>query len=317
MHFVILGSGAVGGYFGAKLAQSGEKVSFIARGEHLSAMQKHGLKIESIKGNFSVDPVIAAGSGEPITDIDVVIVAVKSYQLAEAIDSILPMISAKTRIIPLLNGVNAIEQLTDLGVNEAQIIGGIAKIISAIKSPGMISHLGTEPHLTFGFHLSSENHSISPDEFNNLETIVTKFKQADVSIAISRDIQIALWRKFIFVAAWGALASIDNKTVGQLRTGAMRANLEQIVTEYANIAQAIKVNITHQMVQETLKFIDLLPEHSTTSMQRDIAQIISGEKTECEFDVLVAYPYSLAKKHHVACPQLSYCYENVARRLAK
>lgn len=313
---MILGSGAVGGYFGAKLAQNGERVTFIARGKHLSAMQTQGLKIESIKGDFTVKPVTALSSGEATTDIDVLIVAVKSYQLAEAILNILPMITAKTRVIPLLNGVNATEQLCNLGVNKGQIFGGLAKIISAKKSPGVIRHEGTEPHLTFGLHSSADKADINKDELNNLEHIVSRFKQAGISIAISRDINIALWRKFIFVAAWGALASVDNKVVGQLRTGAMRANLEQIIIEYANIAQAIKVNITQNMVQETLKFIDLLPEQSTTSMQRDIAQIISGEQSDCEFDVLVAYPYLLAKKHKIECPQLTLCYENLSKRLA-
>lgn len=303
MHFVILGSGAVGGYFGARLVESGQQVTFIARNQHLKAMQTKGLKLKSIKGDLFLPNVNVTENVNDIKNVDVIFISVKTFQLTNSIELIKPIIGTNTRIIPLLNGVNAIEKLIAAEVDIKHLYGGLAKIISAVNSPGVISHTGAEPHITLG-NLSEVNTSGEYCENNSLEEIVRCLNNAGISARTTSNIQIALWRKFIFVAAWGALAAVIKKPIGLIRSHyEMRKLLINIIKEYALVACAQGVAITEGMITETINFIDSLPEHSETSMQRDITN-----QQPSEFNALVAYPYSLAKKHQLTVPTLLFCY---------
>lgn len=306
MHFVIIGSGAVGGYFGARLAQN-NKVTFVARGKHLAAIQKNGLVVESIAGNMHLSAVNAVESIENVKDVDVIILAVKSFQLKSAIAKIKPLLKSNTRIIPLLNGINTTQNLIEAGVDEQYIYGGLAKIISSVKNPGIISHTGAVPHITLGL-LSKV---FQQEEQCRLMVIVDVFKLAQISVGISKNISVALWRKFIFVAAWGALATVENMPVGELRTNKRtRSLLENIINEYALIANAEQVCITNDMVKETLEFINSLPSHSQTSMQRDITH-----HQKSEFKVLVEYPFLIAKSHEIPIPILEGCYQQLLQQI--
>ncbi|GLX80115.1 2-dehydropantoate 2-reductase [Thalassotalea insulae] len=309
MHFVIVGSGAVGGYFGARLAQSGQEVSFIARGEHLSVMQQQGLVIESLNGDFVVKSITAVEHSAQLAIADVILLAVKSFQLIDAIKLIEPVIRSTTRIIPLLNGVNAAQLLIDNGIGSQQVYGGLAKIISQLKSPGVIAHTGAEPHITLGLLPQNDTVTARHNEQQRMEDIVQCFKQAKVSVGVAKDINLALWRKFIFVAAWGALASCLRLPVGQLRQGEQRDKLLAIINEYATIAQYLGVAITDALILQTVKFIDALPAQSETSMQRDLENGLQSE-----FDTLVAYPYQLAMQHQLTTPVLKQCYQQLTSK---
>jgi 2-dehydropantoate 2-reductase len=316
MHFVIIGSGAVGGYFGARLAQAGNQVTFIARGEHLKVMEKSGLALKSINGDFHLSDPNVVENTDNIENVEVILLAVKAFQLSSTIALLKPVISKHTRIIPLLNGINAAQKLIELGICSINIYGGLAKIISKVSSPGVISHTGAEPHITLGRlnieqYVSSENDANSESievEQKRLEEISNVLSLANISCGLSNNIELALWRKFIFVAAWGALASLDNKSVGEMRSDINRKEkLVAIVDEYALIANAEQINITKALVEQTLKFLYSLPEHSKTSMQRDIAQ---GHLSE--FDVLVKYPFQLSQKHQLYTPVLNECYQQLS-----
>ncbi len=304
MHFMIIGSGAVGGYFGAKLAQHGKQVTFIARNEHLSAMKTHGLEVKSINGDFHLKTLTVQQNTEGVKNVDVVILAVKSFQLREAVELISPVLNDATRIIPLLNGVDATNQLIDAGIAQQHIYGGLAKIISKVSSPGVISHTGAEPHITMGML----NLSCAQQEIERFEQITQCIKSCQISLRTTKSISIALWRKFIFVAAWGAIAATENKTIGELRSLPNRNTLVQVIIEYINIAKAHGVEIPDNIAQETMTFIDALPKASKTSMQRDIEQ---GNKSEV--DSLVSYPYELAKRYNLTTPILLHCYQTLGK----
>ena len=114
MRIAIYGSGGVGGYFGGRLAQAGEDVTFIARGEHLEAMRTKGLKVDSIKGDFCLDSVQATDKPADVGEVDVIVVAVKSWQVSEVAESMRPMVGANTGVIPLLNGVEAADEIANI-----------------------------------------------------------------------------------------------------------------------------------------------------------------------------------------------------------
>ena len=315
MHFVIIGSGAVGGYFGARLAQANNKVSFIARGKHLLAMQKDGLTVDSINGNFHLKKLNVYGNTQMIKNVNVIILAVKTFQLESVIPLIQPLINESIRIIPLLNGINAAERLIKLGIPATNIYGGLAKIISKVVSPGVIQHSGAKPHITLGLLVASslKTQNEQSKENERLIKISEIFTQANISVGVTQNIRLALWRKFIFVAAWGALAAVENKTVGCLRSNACtRKKLHQIVHEYAAIANAQNVAVTEKVINETLMFIDALPDHSKTSMQRDISH-----KCQSEFSELVQLPYQLSKQHKLPSPVLAECYKSTLIKTKK
>ena len=149
MKIAIIGTGGVGGYFGARLAKAGFNVIFLARGAHLKALKNNGIYIKSIDGDFKINPVKATGTIEDIGMPDLIIVAVKAWQVKEVASGLCKIIHNNTRIIPLQNGVLAAEELGDQ-LNRKYILGGLCRILSKIESPGVINHFGVNPTIVFG-----------------------------------------------------------------------------------------------------------------------------------------------------------------------
>lgn len=326
MHFVIVGCGAVGGYFGGRLAQYGENVTFVARGKQFQSMQASGLTINSIDGDVTLDKVNVLDAENLtveslITPADVIFLCVKSYQLLSAIAQIKPLIHENTRVIPLLNGVNAADVIQEQGVRPENIFGGLAKIIAEKTTEGVIKHTGAKPHITLGAfthkNLAHESKELvlmaKTADTGRLSNIVKCLKLAGISVGVTSDIELALWRKFIFVAAWGALASARKLNLGEMRTQShIEFLLERIINEYADIARKMGVNLNNKHIKETLTFLSRLPETSETSMQRDIA---AGQQSE--FDILVAYPMAQVTALNLSAPVLTQCYQKLIASMSK
>jgi 2-dehydropantoate 2-reductase len=324
MHFVIVGCGAVGGYFGGRLALHGENVTFVARGDQFQTMQTSGLTIKSIEGDVQLDKVNVVNAenltaNSLATPADIIFFCVKSYQLPIAITQIKPLIVNNTRVIPLLNGVNAADIMQEQGIARENIIGGLAKIIAEKTTTGIINHTGAKPHITLGAFtykasvgstsepMSEQNVTLEAEETEQLSAIAKRLKLAGISVGVTSDIELALWRKFILVAAWGALASARKLNLGEIRVQSHIAFLlERIVNEYADIARKAGVNIGDKHIKETLSFLSRLPDSSETSMQRDLA---AGNSSE--FDVLIAYPMTLVKDLNLSAPVLTQCYQKI------
>ena len=309
MHFVILGCGAVGGYFGGRLAQHGENVTFVARGQQFESMKASGLTINSIEGDVKLAKVnvidaLSLTSDSLTIPADVIFICVKSYQLSAALVHVKPLISAKTRVIPLLNGVNAADVMQQQGIASANIIGGLAKIIAEKSADGVINHTGAKPHITLGC-FAEQNAKIIETE--QLSAIAKRLKLAGISVGVTSDITLALWRKFILVAAWGALAASRKLNLGEIRSQSHVAFLlERIVNEYADIGRKVGVQLGDKHIKETLSFLSRLADNSETSMQRDLAA--GGES---EFDVLIAYPMAIVEDLNLSTPVLTQCYKKI------
>jgi 2-dehydropantoate 2-reductase len=321
MHFVIVGCGAVGGYFGGRLAQHGENVTFVARGQQFQSMQTSGLTIKSIEGDVQFDRVNVVNAqsltAETLpTPADVIFLCVKSFQLPVAIAQIKALILPHTRVIPLLNGVNAVDVMQEHGIALENIFGGLAKIIAEKTADGVINHTGSKPHITLGAFsdevLVDSSDEVKADQVKaeateRLSAIAKCFKLAGVSVGVTSDIKLALWRKFILVAAWGALASARKLNLGEIRAQShITFLLERIVNEYADIARKAGVKLGDKHIKETLSFLSRLPDSSETSMQRDLS---AGQYSE--FDVLIAYPMTLATEFNLSVPVLTQCYQKI------
>jgi 2-dehydropantoate 2-reductase len=321
MHFVIVGCGAVGGYFGGRLAQHGENVTFVARGQQFQSMQTSGLTIKSIEGDVQLDQVNVVNAqsltAETLpTPADVIFLCIKSFQLPAAIAQIKALILPHTRVIPLLNGVNAADVMQEHGIALENIFGGLAKIIAEKTADGVINHTGSKPHITLGAFsdevLVDSSDEVKADQVKaeateRLSAIAKCFKLAGVSVGVTSDIKLALWRKFILVAAWGALASARKLNLGEIRAQShITFLLERIVNEYVDIARKAGVKLGDKHIKETLSFLSRLPDSSETSMQRDLS---AGQHSE--FDVLIAYPMTLVTEFNLSVPVLTQCYQKI------
>ena len=149
MHTVIIGIGGVGGYYGGKISHSGQKVSMVARGNHLKAIQQNGLQVKSIDGDFVTTPYVATDNIGEVEKADLILVCTKSWQVVEAAKLIQPILKEDTVVIPLQNGADNAEKLRTV-LEEKHVLGGLCKIYSKIEAPGVVHHFGHPPELIFG-----------------------------------------------------------------------------------------------------------------------------------------------------------------------
>ena len=264
MRIAVFGAGGAGGYFGGRLAQAGEDVIFIARGEHLQALRRHGLRVDSVKGNFVLQSVQATDDPAQVGVVDVVLPGVKAWQVPEAAQAMRPLVGPETFVVPLQNGVEVPAQLAAV-LGAQHVLGGLAKIISFKVGPGHIHHTGAEPYMAFG---ELDNR---PSE--RAERLRLAFERAGVMVEIPPDIQAALWDKFLFVVSWGGVGAVTRAPVGVLRSvPEIRQMLEQAMHEILAVAQARNIALPEDIIRKTIAFVDTLPPGGITSLQRDIVE---------------------------------------------
>lgn len=271
MRIAIFGTGGVGGYFGGRLAHGGEDVTFIARGDHLRAIQTSGLRVDSLNGDFVVNPAKATDDVSEIGPVDLVIVGVKAWQVPDAALAMRPLVGRNTTVLPLQNGVDAFRQLTaELGSDV--VIGGLCKIVSFVVAPGHIRHAGFAPSIVIG-----ELDNQRTDRIVEIEKI---FNHAGVETTIAADIQVALWMKFLFIASFSGVGAIANAPAGILRSDPeLRAQMLQAMKEIYELAYARNIKLPPNSIETVMTGVNALPEDATSSMQRDIA---AGKPSELE-----------------------------------
>jgi len=271
MHIVVFGAGGVGGYFGGRLAQAGENVTFIARGQHLQAMLSEGLKVDSIKGDFVIQKVTATDDPTKVKDVDAVLVCVKTWQLPQAAKAMMPLIGPETFVVPLVNGVQAPAQLSET-LGTERVMGGLCRIASHIIAPGQIQHNGIEPYVAFG----ELNHRTSSRSQNLLKC----FERAGVRAEIPPEINVAIWKKYLFISAVSGIGAVTRAPIGLCRSlHGTRQMLEAALHECYLVALAQGIHLQPESVTETLEYIDSLPPGTIPSMQKDIME---GRPSELE-----------------------------------
>ncbi|PMR71406.1 2-dehydropantoate 2-reductase [Halomonas heilongjiangensis] len=272
MRFAIMGSGGVGGYFGARLAAAGEEVTFIARGEHLAAIRRDGLRVSSIQGDVTIAPASATDDPATVGVVDCVLVAVKAWQVHAAAEAIQPMVGPHTVVVPLENGVEAADTLAGV-LGKEPVIDGLCGILAWREGPGHIRHAGVDPFVRFG-----ERDNRASERTARLKAA---FDRAEgVSAEVPDDIQTGVWSKFLFICAMSGIGSITRAPIGETRAlPETRALIERILAEIEAVARARGVALPGDAVSRAMKFIDALPPESTASMQRDI---MAGRPSELE-----------------------------------
>jgi 2-dehydropantoate 2-reductase len=271
MRIAALGAGAVGGYFGGRLAQAGHDVTFIARGAHLTAIRNAGLRVDSIAGDFVVAPAQATDDPAGVGFVDFVILAVKTWQLGDAARALRPLVGPHTAVLPLLNGVEAADELTAvLGVDH--VLAGMCRIITTIEGPGHIRHSGAVPFVALG-----ELDNTVSDRVRRLHGALVG---AGVGAEIAADIHVAVWEKFMFIATMSGIGAVTRAPIGEwLNLPHTRRMAEAALQEVVAVGRAHGVALPDASVADTLAFMDGVPPSATASMQRDI---MAGRPSELE-----------------------------------
>jgi len=271
---MVFGSGGVGGYFGGKLAQAGELVTFIARGEHLQAMQTSGLKVDSIKGDFTLQSVVATDDPAKINDVDVILLCVKTWQVTRAAKAIIPIIGSNTFIVPLENGVDAPSQLAEI-LGREHVLGGLCRIASHIASPGYIRHTGIGPYIAFG--------ELDNRPSLRSQALLKVLTQAGIGAEIPADIMLAMWQKFLFISTVSGIGAVTRVPIGAFRSHpGTRQMLESALQDCCSLARRQGILLPEDSVANSLAYIDTLPYDTIPSLQRDIME---GRPSELEAQV--------------------------------
>ena len=274
MRIAVFGVGGVGGYFGGRLAQAGEEVVFIARGAHLQALRTQGLRVDSVLGDFVVQPLQATDDPRQVGVVDAVLVAVKAWQVPEVAEAMRPLIGPATCAVPLQNGVEAPEQLAAV-LGPAHVVGGVCGLVSFIVAPGHIRHAAGEPFVQLG--------ELDNRPSDRLDHLRQAFERAGVQIEIVADIQCALWMKFLFITPWSGLGALTRAPIGVWRSLPETRQLsEQAVCEVLAVARARGVAVPTDALQKTMALLESVPPEATASMQRDV---MTGRPSELEAQI--------------------------------
>jgi 2-dehydropantoate 2-reductase len=289
MKIAVIGAGGVGGYFGAKLANSGKAVTFVARGPHLSAIQRNGLTVLSSLGDIHLDSVHAVGSIAEVEPVDLVLVAVKLWDTDEVARALRPLTDQGAAVLSLQNGVLKDDALRAQLPAES-ILGGACYISATISSPGVIQHSGTIQRIAFGEYKGEP----SP----RAHMILCALRQAEIDADISESIERVIWEKFIFLVGLSGTTTAMRQPIGVIRESEQtRSFLLDLMREVVEVGRARGIRIPEDYAQDRLEFCDTLPAAMTSSMHHDLDH---GNRLELPW--LSGGVVTLAKAVGVATP---------------
>ena len=304
----VYGIGGVGGYFGGRIAHEISKgnhaiqVYFIGRGEHLKAIQQHGLNLITDKEEFLCFPNIATDNIRHIPTPDLYLLCVKGYDLNNAVASILKNISTDTIVLPLLNGIDIYERIRT-SLQKGIVSPASVYVSSSIEKSGTIRQRGPEGHIVFGK---------DPNQLNyNYEYLIGFFNKMRISNTWYDNPYPAIWKKYIFITAFSLMTAYSGKTIrGVLSDEKIKNMAESIMKEVVLVGKAESVDFEQDMVEKTIQKAHNFPYETKTSFQRDFEK----GKTRHEGDIFGGTLIRLAKKNNILIPTITKVYKELMSR---
>lgn len=264
MRIAVMGTGGVGGYFGARLAQGGHQVAFVARGRQLDALSAHGLRVESPLGDIDLPDVEVTGRPAEIGPVDLVLFTVKLWDTPEAAEAIKPLLRTGTGVVSFQNGV-AKDDILRRVVGAGHVIGGVTYIAATIARPGVIRHSGALQKLIFGEYDGSQ----SP----RVRQFADACADSRIDAEISDRIEQAIWEKFVFLVGLSGTTSLARSPIGPIRSHPRsRTFLRDVMAEVVEVALAQGVPLPGGYADEQLAFTDTVAAGMTSSMRHDLEQ---------------------------------------------
>ena len=262
MRIAIYGAGGLGGFYGARLACAGNDVGFIARGAHLEAIRERGLQVTSPLGDMHLRRPVATDDPSDIGPVDLVVVAVKTWQIADAAAAMEPLLGRHTVVLPFLNGVEASDELASV-IGPERVLGGLSTVFSKIESPGVIHHFTPNVFVAFG--------ELDGTDSERVRALLEVFSAAGVDAEVSPAIRVELWKKLLLVSSWAGLGALARSPMGVVREEpGIRSLIDRSMEEGLAVARATGHDIDLSYKDEMWAFYRTMPAGATASMQRDI-----------------------------------------------
>jgi 2-dehydropantoate 2-reductase len=256
-----MGAGGVGGYFGARLAQAGHDVTFIARGRHLEALKSNGLTLKSPLGDANLKAK-AVGRAADAGAAEIVLFAVKLWDTEESAEQLRPVVAGGGYVIPFQNGVESVARIGAI-LGKERVMGGAAYIAGRIGEPGVIVHTGTIARLRFG--------PVVPQQRKAAEAFHAACKGANIDCELAEDIEQVLWEKFVLLVAISATTAVSRKTIGVVRADPdLRWLLETVMRETWAVGRKRGVALADDLVAKTLAQAETFPPEMRASMAADL-----------------------------------------------
>jgi 2-dehydropantoate 2-reductase len=257
-----MGSGGVGGYFGAKLAKGGADVHFIARGTHLAAMREHGLTIESASDPIHLPKVNVTGDPQTIGPADIVLFSVKLWDTETAARQLLPIMGPDTAIISFQNGVQKDDMLRPI-VGDAALMGGVGYVATNIARPGVIAQTGPMQRLIFGEYDGKRS--------KRAEAFLAACQAGGINAEISDDIRREIWQKYVFLVALSGTTATMRAPIGAIRANPVtRQFLLDLMKEVVAVGRAHGIAIPEDFAGQQLAFADSRHPDMIASMYHDL-----------------------------------------------
>src|SRR5213594_168480 len=270
MRLAVLGSGGIGGYYGALLAKGGHDIVFIARGAHLEALQQRGLTVRTSEGESTI-PVSAVGNTKRLAPVDLVLFCVKSYDTEPAAQELTPLMARDTAVVTLQNGIDNVEAIASV-VGSGAVLSGAVYIALQLASAGVVVRTGGEGRIVFG--------ELSGAMTERVQRIASVFEQSRIPHEVSTDINRVLWEKFLFIAGVGGVTALARSGIGPLLASAeSRLLLTTACEEIAAIALGEGVPLPADAVDRVIQQAAALPPQWRSSMARDLED---GRRLEIE-----------------------------------
>lgn len=294
MRFLVLGAGAVGGYFGGRLAEAGRDVTFLVRGPRINALAEHGLKVESPLGSFRV-PVKVATADRLDGPYDVVLLTAKHYDLDSAIDAIRPAIGRNTAVLPLLNGLIHLDRL-DAAFGAERVLGGVAYVGAVLLPDGSIRHINQLSGIAHG----ERRGGIS----ERTRAIAAEFAGTPVSAPANENIVLEMWEKFVFISAMAAMNCLMRGTIGEIaETRYGKELMLAMLAECRAVARAAGFAPRREPSQRLDAMLTEPGSPNSASMRQDLE---AGRRTEAE--AIIGDMLRRAEGFGISTPLLSAAY---------
>ncbi len=272
MKIAIIGAGGVGGYFGARLAEAGHEVAFVARGAHKDAMKANGLTVHSPLGEIHLPAPDVVDDPAAVGPREAVLFCVKLWDVPGAAEIVRPMLGRESCVVPIQNGVSVTDTLSGL-LGAEHVLGAVTQISASIEAPGVIRHHGDFARLIFGEPGGGSS--------VRLERLAAACQAAGIEARAAPDIAVEIWKKFIFLAPMAGATAFYRAPIGEIRDHPERwARLEAMVRETVAVGRAKGVALADDAEEGPLGFLRKLPPEMKSSMQLDLER---GRRLELEW----------------------------------
>ena len=289
MRIAAMAAGAVGAYFGGRMAAAGHDVAFIARRTHLDAIQKNGLRINSTHGDLHLKSVNATDDPGKVGAVDIVLFAVKLWDTEKAAELARPLVGPDTRVITLQNGVDSVERVAPI-LGAAKTIAGTAYIATVIAEPGVIAHTSKFAIMRVG--------RVDGRPDGKLNAFADAGKAAKLDVSVMPDMNSERWQKFIFLSAMAGANCATRLPLGKILGDAdTRALYRALMAECDAVGRAQGVKLPAGYVDERMTFSDNAPPGMKASMLHDLE---AGNRLE--LDWLTGKVVALGKEFGLPTP---------------